>query len=221
MGQKSRRRILTRCARCRMHIPLCVCGILPRIDTRARVVLVVHPSEWERPSNTGRIAVLSLRRAELATWEPGLDPTLLLRAHHEHLLLHPSGEPMPLERIHAAPVSLIVPDGTWRESSRIARRLIEELPGLRRVRLSPTPRAGLRDAPSPDRIGTADAIADALAVLGEHEAARVLREGLRVMKDRSLWVRGKLPTASVAGGLPIEVRRAMANPARGAVRSAR
>lgn len=208
MGHRSRRRVAARCARCRMHVPLCLCAMLPRIATRTRVVLVANEGEWERPSNTGRLAVLSLVRAELAVWDRELDPTLLLREGHRHLLLHPGGEPARLERADG-PVSLLVPDGTWRESSRIARRLAG-LPGVTRVRLDAAPRAGLRDAPRPGHVGTCDAIADALEVLGEGEAARPLRDALRVMKDRTLWVRGKLATSQVTGGLPLEVRRAMA-----------
>lgn len=189
-----------------MHVPLCVCGILPRIDHTTRVVLLMHRAEWERPSNTGRLAVLGLKRAELATWRPSLDLELLLRDGHEHLLLHPSGKP--LRASYERPVSLIVPDGTWRESSRIARRVAMH-PRVHRVRLDSPPRAGLRVAPSPDRVGTADALAVALEVLGELEAARELRDALRIMQDRSLWVRGKLHAALVEGGISPEVRRAM------------
>ena len=188
-----------------MHVPLCMCGLMPRIDHTTRVVLLVHPAEWDRPSNTGRVAVLALKRAELATWSPSLDPELLFRDGHDTLLLHPAGKPLVASD---RPISLIVPDGTWRESSRIARRLAE-LPRVQRVRLDSPPRAGLREAPSPDRLGTADAIADALARLGEHDAARALRDVLRIMKDRSLWTRGKLGAERVAGGIPLAVRRAM------------
>lgn len=193
-----------------MHVPLCLCGLIPRIDHGTRVVLLAHPAEWDRPSNTGRLAVLALKRAELATWSPSLDLELLLRDGHDHLLLHPAGKPL---TAGDRPISLIVPDGTWRESSRIARR-ISEHPRIRRVRLDSPPRAGLRDAPSPDRIGTADAIADALALLGEGDAAASLRDVLRIMKDRSLWTRGKLSTDQVTGGLSVEVRRAMSTPPR-------
>lgn len=203
---------MRRCARCRLHVPLCVCPILPRIATRTRVVLVPSEREWERPSNTGRIAVLSLVRAELAVWDRDLDPALLLRDGHTHFLLHPSGDPPLLEPV-GGPVSLLVPDGTWRESSRIARRL-ERLSGVARVRLDAAPRIGLRDAPRPGHIGTCDAIADALEVLGDLDAALELRAALRVMMDRTLWVRGKLEAAQVTGGLPIEVRRAMSEPGR-------
>lgn len=193
-----------------MHVPLCLCAELPRIDHATRVVLLVHPAEWARPSNTGRVAVLSLKRAELATWRPSLDVELLLRDGHDHFLLHPAGKELtPSDR----PVSLIVPDGTWRETARIARRLSEH-PRIHRVRLSSPPRVGLREPPSPDRIGTGDAIADALALLGEKDAARSLRAAVRLMKERSLWVRGKLAASQVTGGISLDVRRAMSVPPR-------
>lgn len=206
MGARSRRRVLARCARCRMHVPLCLCGVLPRIAHATRVVVVVHPAEWERPSNTGRVAVLALRRAELSVWDPAADARLLLREGHRHVLLHPSGPP--LAPRGEAPVSLIVPDGTWRESSRMTRRLAQ-LPGVERAGLIAPPRTGLRDAPAPGHLGTGDAIAEALRALGEPDAAGLLAQAVRVMKERSLWVRGKLGHAQVAGGIPLEVRRAM------------
>lgn len=185
---------------------MCLCAELPRIETRARIVLVPHATEWDRPSNTGRIAVLTLVRAELAVWRHDLDRELLLREGHDHYLLHPSGDPIaPSDR----PISLIVPDGTWRETSRIARRLMR-VPSVRCVRIDPTPRAGLRVAPDEHRIGTCDAIADALEALGEREPAERLRAALRPMIERSLWVRGLPSSANV----PLEVRRAMGAPPR-------
>jgi DTW domain-containing protein YfiP len=205
MGLRSRRRVLARCARCRLHFPMCVCAELPRLATRARVVLVPHPAEWDRPSNTGRIAMLSLVRAELAVWRHDLDLSLLLREGHDHLLLHPSGEPV---ACGDRPVSLIVPDGTWRESSRIARRLMR-IPGVRCARIDPSPRAGIRRAPDAHRIGTGEAIAEALDALGE-DAGDPLRAAVRLMVERTLWQRGMAPAAQI----PLEVRRAMGSPPR-------
>jgi DTW domain-containing protein YfiP len=197
-----------------MHVPLCVCSLVPRIAHATRVVLVVHPHEWERPSNTGRIAVLALQRAELsiwdrAIWDRGADASVLLREGHRHVLLHPSGPP--LAPRGDAPVSLLVPDGTWRETSRIVKRLAH-LPHLERASLVAAPRAGLRDAPRPGHLGTGDAIAEALRALGEPDAATQLANAVRMMKERSLWVRGKIGHEQVRGGIPLDVRRAMAGP---------
>lgn len=193
-----------------MHVPLCLCGVLPRIEHRARVVLVMHPAEWERSSNTGRVAMLALAQAELSMWDPSPDAVGLLREGHRHVLLHPTGAPL-APRGDDAPITLLVPDGTWRESSRITRRLAQ-LPGVERARIDAAPRAGLREAPRPDHLGTGDAIAEALRALGEHDAAQALSDAVRVMRERSLWVRGKIGHAQVSGGVPLEVRRAMSTP---------
>lgn len=199
---RSRKRVLPRCARCFMHVPLCLCAELPRIETKTRVILLAHPLEWERPSNTGRIAALSLARSELVMWQHDRMIDLL-----EPLVLHPSGDPIaPSDR------PLLVPDGTWRQSSRMARRILQRIPGARAVRIDPRPSAGLRRAPQLDRVGTCEAIAQALIELGEDDAGRRLRDALRLMVDRTLWQRGKLPGALVTGGMPLEVRRAMSNP---------
>jgi DTW domain-containing protein YfiP len=185
--------------------------VWPRIATRARLVLVPHVKEWRQSSNTGRVAVMTLRHAELAVWgrrAAPLEPSLLLRPGHRHVLLHPGEDAAPLAPTDARPVRLIVPDGTWRQSGRIAKRLAA-LPGVGRARLALRPTAGLRRAPAPDRVHTGEAIAAALERLGEPRAAAALRDAVRRLVDRTLWVRGQLPAARVRGGVPIALRRAM------------
>ncbi len=46
-------------------------------------------------------------------------------------------------------------------------------------------------------------------MLGEVEAALQLRAAVRMMVDRSLFVRGKLAHDQVLGGISLEMRRAM------------
>jgi DTW domain-containing protein YfiP len=46
----------SRCNRCRMHSSLCVCALIPTLETRTRLVLVIHRAEDRKPTNTGRLA---------------------------------------------------------------------------------------------------------------------------------------------------------------------
>ena len=47
-----------------MHRSLCICGLLPRIETRTRLLFVVHQLEAVKPTNTGLVAArLERRRA--------------------------------------------------------------------------------------------------------------------------------------------------------------
>ena len=52
-----------RCADCRMHRSLCICALLPRLETRTRVVLLLHQLEIVKPTNTGLVAARSTCRA--------------------------------------------------------------------------------------------------------------------------------------------------------------
>ncbi len=48
-----------------MHGSLCLCAVLPRIETRTRLVLVIHRYEDRKPTNTGRLATESLVNSEV------------------------------------------------------------------------------------------------------------------------------------------------------------
>ena len=206
-----------------MHVPLCLCASWPRLSAATRVVLVAHAAEWRQTSNTGRVAVLTLRDAELAIWgrrDRPLDVALLSREETRAVILHPSGDaPLLAPSGDGRAVRLLVPDGTWRQSARIAKKLAA-VPGVERARLDVTPREAprevsqpsLRVAPSHEQLGTGEAIAAALDALGDHEAATGLRDAVRTMIDRALFVRGKLAPERVRGGVPIAVRRAMSEP---------
>ena len=54
-----------RCPGCRMHRTLCICGLLPRLETRTRVVLVVHQLEADKPTNTGLLAARCLTNSAI------------------------------------------------------------------------------------------------------------------------------------------------------------
>lgn len=212
----SRNRIQPRCPRCLLHVPLCLCAELPRIEVETRVVLVPHAVEWRQASNTGRVAMLTLSDAELAVWgkrgEP-LDPSRLAAPESTRtVLLFPSdGAPSLAPRDDGRPVRLLVPDGTWRQGRRIARKL-STLPHVERARVAAPPQRTLRKRPSEDRLGTGEAIAAALEALGEVDAATALREAVRTMVDRTLFVRGTLAADHVRGGVSIAVRRALGTP---------
>ena len=49
-----------RCGDCRMHRSVCICALLPRLETRTRVVLLMHQLEVDKPTNTGVVAARCL-----------------------------------------------------------------------------------------------------------------------------------------------------------------
>ena len=49
-----------RCSACKMHETVCICPLVPRFETRTRLVLVIHELEARKTTNTGRIAAMGL-----------------------------------------------------------------------------------------------------------------------------------------------------------------
>jgi DTW domain-containing protein len=183
-----------RCPGCRLLATKCLCDLVPTIETRTRVLVVLHQLETHKPSNTGHLALRCLpnsgavirgrvdRSTEVPDWA----------AHGDPVLLFPHEDARPLEtwRDSPRPVTLIVPDGTWRQAARVRRRV----PGLDAVPCAYVARDArsryrLRHTQDPSRLSTMEAIAEALGVL-EPANAGAARESLLaifgVMVERSL-----------------------------------
>lgn len=201
-----------RCRRCRLHGNLCFCALIPRIETRTRVVLLIHRYEDRKTTNTGRLAVECLPNSEVVVrghdgapdapvrWDPATTP----------LLLFPHEDATPIEELPAPsrPVTLFVPDGTWRQASKMRARV----PGLCDVpcvRLPPgAPSAyRLRTEAHAQGLATMEAIARVLGVLEGAEVQRGLEDTLRTMVERTLWARGLVGERQVKGGIPEDARR--------------
>lgn len=186
MGQRSKR--APRCDVCRMHVDLCLCAQLPQLELATRVVLIMHHREVSKTTATGPLALRALKGSSLCVHgEPGS----LLDLSGEHvpdrrvLLLFPREDAQPLTAELLArdprPVTLLVPDGNWRQASRASRRI----PGLAQAECvvlaagAPT-RYRLRHEPKEGGLATFEAIARALGVL---ESAAVQQE-LEVLFER-------------------------------------
>jgi len=213
-----------------MHLTLCICALLPRIETRTRVVLLLHQLEARKTTNTGRIAALCLAGSRVAIrGRPDGDGSgdgdvegdgdgggdgddgRLWAADSDPLLLFPHEGARPLEswRGSIRPLTLIVPDGTWSQAGRARRRV----PGLADIPCAVIPASAALGAPPfrlrrdhrPGRLSTLAAIAIALGVLEGEAVQRALERVLAVMVDRTLWTNGRIRTADVTGGIPAGV----------------
>jgi DTW domain-containing protein YfiP len=208
-----------------MHDSLCLCALLPRIETRTRLVLVMHRYEDRKPTNTGRLATLCLPNSEVVVRGHEGEPTapLGLAEDSQPVLLFPAADATPVERFAGSPrpVTLVVPDGTWRQASKVRMRV----PGLREVPCVSLPPGGasryhLRFDAHENGLATVEAIARALGVLeGERgqEVQHALERIFRTMVERTLWARGALDRGAVTGGIPdVAMRHDPRAPARDA-----
>lgn len=176
---------MERCERCLLQRRVCLCASIPVVPTRTHVVIVRHHLERHRSSNSGRLAHLALPNSELLD-HGGAGGFARLGAREGAWLLFPEGEPR-TRAPEPLPRQLIVLDATWSQARRMYRKLAE-LRGLPILRLPESARASearLREAPSPDRVSTIEAIAAALRLLEGDEVATPLEALFALAVERA------------------------------------
>ena len=204
-----------RCRRCRMLGGLCVCALMPspRLATRTRLVLVIHRFEDRKPTNTGRLAAECLENSVVVVrgHESQPTPAFACDPDTQPLLLFPHEGATPLAEARIdrdRPVTLVVPDGNWRQASKVRQR-VPGLSELTCVRLPVGERSiyRLRAEAHEAGLSTIEAIGRAMGLLEGDHVRQALELVFRAMVERTLWSRGRVPAAEVTGGLPAGTMR--------------
>jgi DTW domain-containing protein YfiP len=213
-----------------MHRSLCICALLPRLETRTRVLFVIHQLEANKPTNTGVVAARCLTNSAIlyrgrapgedAEFAPPDLPTVTSTVIDgapdapdvpdvQRLMLYPHASATPLAawRGRREPIVLIVPDGTWRQAARTRAKLAPDPREIPCVSLPASDeRKRMRTASAPGRLATLEAVAQALGILEGPEVESALLRVYRIMTERTLWSNGRVTAADVTGGIPAGVQ---------------
>lgn len=190
-----------------MHETLCICALVPRLATRTRLELIVHCREEGKPTNTGQLAARCLERSHVAIVGDRERPLELapITTDEQAVVLFPADDAVPITQFATSdrPIVLIVPDGTWRQASKMRKRI----PGLAALPCVTLPDTGptnyrLRAEVHEGGLATFEAIARALCILEGPQIEAAMLVVFRVMVDRTLWLRGALSDDQVTGGIP-------------------
>jgi DTW domain-containing protein YfiP len=178
-----------------MHLADCLCADVPTLAVRTWVVLVMHRRELHKTTATGPLALLALPDARRLVHGDRDDRVHLGDVDEpgrRGLILVPDAEPLSdaLLARDPRPVTLVVPDGSWRQASKAARRL----PGVERFErvglpAGPPTRWGLRDEPKAGGLSTLEAIARALGVIEGPAVQAALEALFDTMVARTLGTR--------------------------------
>ncbi len=187
------------CGTCLLPLHACWCKEAGRCASRCPVVVLRHCSERALASNSARVIGVALTTARVLDHGAPEGPLVFATEPGDALLWPLEGgraaEPREVRR-------LVVPDGTWRQARRMVHR-IPGLVGLPRLVLPP-PDPGvlrLRRPPEPNGMATAEAVASALRLLGDADAADALDAGFARMAARIEALRGG--PARLGGGRSI------------------
>lgn len=162
----------------------------------------MHVREITLTSNTARLAARMLPRTEIRHFGRRDAPVplddLLSDANRRVAVLFPSDDSEELSAEYMArdprPLTLLVPDGNWRQASKIPRRL-PALANVPRVRLpvEGKSRYRLRHTDREGGLSTYEAIARAVALAEVNPSIRTrMEEVFEVMVERRLLGRGLL-----------------------------
>ncbi len=161
------------CTVCYLNRNLCICEVIPTIDLKTKISIIVHKKELKRTTNTGRLALRALTNSEMRIRGDGkdvLDLSDLLTPQYRSVLFFPCYDAQELTSDFVAqsdlPIHLIVPDGNWRQARKVPHRH-RELSKIPRVKIS-TPNLAsehLRKETSEYGMSTLEAIGRALAII--------------------------------------------------------
>lgn len=170
-------------------------------------MLIIHRNEDRKPTNTGRLATECLVNSQVMVRGIEDVPTedLVFEPNAQPLLLFPHENARPItDYVHSTkPITLVVPDGTWRQAFKVRQRV----PPLSEVQCVTLPPAlpsiyRLRSEPMEHGLATIEAIARAMGILEGDHVQRAIEGVFRTMVDRTLWSRGSIAAKDVTGAIP-------------------
>jgi DTW domain-containing protein YfiP len=192
-----------RCPRCSLPPRWCTCDMLPPVETKVTIEVLIHRLEQCRPSSTGNLVGRAVAGAVCHVYERGSRffpetgyPADALEAGRELWVLHPSGDTLPPTAIDGSAArprpTVLLLDGSWRQAG----EMLASMRGRARcVRLPDAAtrersRYWLRNQARPEQLCTAEALMAVLAAFDEPEAARRLRLHFELHVYATLRVRG-------------------------------
>lgn len=186
------------CLGCYLHKDICICNLIPSLQLKTKISLVIHAKELKRTSNTGRLALKMLTNSEIRVRgesKVALDLSDLLTPEYRCVLFYPSEDAIELTESFVVqsslPIQLIVPDGNWRQASKVNHRHKEilHLPRVKISTMNPIPQH-MRSESTDEGMATLQAIAAALTIIeGPHIGNQIMRV-YKAKLERTLKARG-------------------------------
>lgn len=191
---------LNRCPDCQVPKDLCYCARIVQVNNKTPVTIIMHQRERFLTSNTAVVAVRALKDSEIllrGMRDQSASEDIHLRSGHVPLVLYPSENALPIgsqelkDYLAGRPAQLIVPDGSWRQAKRVAKRE-EALKDVQAVTLSQAAPSlyRLRRQVKDGRLCTFEAIARALGDLESLDLEKELMKTLAAMDHAHAMARG-------------------------------
>ncbi|CAE6920930.1 hypothetical protein ACOMICROBIO_FLGHMIGD_02754 [Vibrio sp. B1FLJ16] len=173
------------CPDCSFHFN-CICSLLPKLTSEHAMILLMHPNEVSRDTNTGKLLQQCRLNVEQIIWDRKQPPQELMERLEDSelypVLLFPGEESLTLENVkqlskqqNRQPLFIIL-DATWQE----ARKMINKSHWLKNVPLMGLVTQGesdyqLRRNQQQGNLCTFEVAAQLLGQLGEEDNQRQMQ----------------------------------------------
>ncbi|MRG98375.1 tRNA-uridine aminocarboxypropyltransferase [Polyangium spumosum] len=184
---------ILRCEACWLPPSVCMCAELAPMSVRTQVVLLVHHLERFKSSNTGRLVARMIPETIVRVHgDPSREPAAPLPEGRVFLLFpDPEARVLTADLAEGGRAVLMVPDGTWGQARRMARRdpdaqraLAVKLPEGQTTRFG-----ALRQSDRAGTTSTMEAVAQALGILEGREAFERMSRAFETFVERTMYVR--------------------------------
>lgn len=188
------------CSLCYLHKDRCICAFIPQLNFQTHLSLIIHAKELKRTTNTGTLALKALINSKIyirGLKDKPLSGADILNANYQPLLFFPAKEATDLTpdfvQSFKKPIQLIVPDGNWRQASKIHTRY-PEFQTIPRVMIKATnvSTQHLRTETTPEGMATLQAIAFAFGILENEKAKNDLLALYEKKLEATLLGRGQV-----------------------------
>lgn len=123
-----------RCPHCLMMKDLCICAeaaeLKNSLDIATHVRCIIHHKEIRKPTNTGRLAAMTMPNAKSIVrglYPDPVDWSCILDECPNPILLHPSENSIELNsetvKNLSNPCTLVLTDGNWRQAAKMPQRI--------------------------------------------------------------------------------------------------
>ncbi|MFT8348861.1 tRNA-uridine aminocarboxypropyltransferase [Clostridium saccharoperbutylacetonicum] len=175
------------CNKCGIPMINCICNAVPKINSKAKILILSTEREFYRPSNTARLLkLINQESTELILWERTKPPKKLIEyinsKKYETYILFPTENDALQKREFKDEISEKIPvfiilDGTWKEAAKILRKS-HYLYKLPRISLNPTYKSEyeLRRGASEGELCTIETAIEILKLNNEFENAQLIKD---------------------------------------------
>lgn len=202
MGRNLDRR--DRCKDCLMKSHMCICSMLnpvasALVPNNTVLTILMHNRETVTTTNTARMALKILPNSKLylrGLIDQPLSPDHILLKTHQPVYLYPTETSVTLTpdlvKSYQKPIQLIVPDGSWRQTRRFAKRelWLQNIPHIKLPDANKT-LFFLRRRVKAQGISTFEAIARTLGIIETTDLQSHMEIIFKTMVERTLQTRGK------------------------------